>query len=68
MPCMNGYGFVKQVKKINPKVKVVLMSAFEVEDKEFHNVLPDIRIDAFLQKPLSIAKLNDVIRSALEPD
>jgi DNA-binding NtrC family response regulator len=25
MPRMNGYEFVKQVKKINPKVKVILM-------------------------------------------
>jgi hypothetical protein len=36
------------------------MSAFEVEDKEFHNVLPDIRIDAFLQKPFSIRQLYDM--------
>jgi hypothetical protein len=37
------------------------MSAFEIEDKEFHNLLPDIKVDAFLQKPFSIEKLNDLI-------
>jgi DNA-binding NtrC family response regulator len=61
MPGMNGYEFVKQIKKINPKVKVILMSAFEIQEKEFHNVLPDIKVDAFLQKPFSIQQLNDVV-------
>ena len=62
MPSMNGYEFVKQVKKINPKVNVILMSAFEIEDKEFHNILPSIKINGFLQKPFSITQLNDIIR------
>ena len=39
---MNGYEFVKEVKKINPKVNVLLMTAFEIEDNEFHNILPSI--------------------------
>ena len=61
MPSMNGYEFVKQVKKINPKVNVILMTAFEIEDKEFHRILPSIKIDGFLQKPFSISKLNDIL-------
>ena len=61
MPGMNGYELVKQVKKLNPKVKTVLMSAFEIHDKEFHNLLPDIKVDAFLQKPFHIQQLNEVI-------
>src|SRR5215212_6569928 len=60
MPGMNGYEFVKQVKKSNPQVKVILMSAFEINAKEFHNLLPDVEVDAFLQKPFSIGQLNDV--------
>jgi two-component SAPR family response regulator len=35
---MNGYEFVMQVKKINPKVKVILMSAFEIQEEEFHSL------------------------------
>jgi hypothetical protein len=37
------------------------MSSFEISDIEFSNVLPDIKIDAFLQKPFSIRKLKDLI-------
>ncbi len=61
MPGMNGYEFVTQVKKINPKVKIILMSAFEINDREFHNVLSDIKVDAFLQKPFHIQQLEEVI-------
>ncbi len=61
MPGMNGYEFVRKVKESNPKVKVMLMSAFEIQEKEFHNILPDIKVDAFLQKPFSIQQLNNVV-------
>jgi DNA-binding NtrC family response regulator len=61
MPGMNGYEFIRKVKESNPKVKVILMSAFEINDREFHNVLPDIKVDGFLQKPFSIGQLNDLI-------
>ena len=61
MPGMNGYEFVTYVRRINPTVKVILMSAFEIQEKEFHNVLPDVKVDAFLQKPFSIRQLNDVV-------
>jgi hypothetical protein len=37
------------------------MSAFEINDKEFHNILPDIKVDAFLQKPFHIQQLNEVV-------
>jgi hypothetical protein len=30
------------------------MSAFEIQEKDFHNMLPDIKVDAFLQKPFHI--------------
>jgi hypothetical protein len=37
------------------------MSAFGIQEKEFHNVLPVIKVDTFLQKPFSIQELNDVV-------
>jgi two-component SAPR family response regulator len=61
MPGINGYEFIRKVKEIDKQVKVILMSAFEIQEKEFHNVLPDIKVDAFLQKPFSLQRLNDVI-------
>jgi DNA-binding NtrC family response regulator len=62
MPEMNGYELIRKAKEIDKQVKVVLMSAFEINDGEFHNMLPDIKVEAFLQKPFSIGQLNDAIR------
>ena len=58
MPGMNGYEFIRNVKENNPKVKVILMTAFEIDDKEFHNVLSDIKLDAFLQENQSLRVIN----------
>ena len=62
---MNGYEFVRNAKEIDKQVKVVFMSAFEINDKEFHNMLPDIKVDAFLQKPFSIQQLNNIVEKLM---
>ncbi len=61
MPGINGYEFVKKAKEIDKQSKIVLISAFEINDREFHNVLPDINVDGFLQKLFSIHQLNDIM-------
>jgi response regulator RpfG family c-di-GMP phosphodiesterase len=57
MPGMNGYEFVKKVKEIKPKVLVFLMTAFEINDIEFHRLLQSVKIDEFIQKPVSFKDL-----------
>lgn len=64
MPAMNGYEFVTKVKQINPDVKICLMSAFEVNHLEL-NLLNCVNIDGFLQKPLSIEGLTEIIGNML---
>jgi two-component SAPR family response regulator len=59
---INGCEFVKKAKEIDKQVNIILMSAFEINDEEFHNVLSDIKIDGLLQKPFSMVKVNDVIQ------
>jgi DNA-binding NtrC family response regulator len=61
MPGINGYELVKEAKEIDKQIKVILMSAFEINEREFHNLLPDIKVDAFLQKPFSIQQLNHIV-------
>lgn len=52
----------KQVKKIDPKVKVILMSSFERDDNNLLlDVLPDVKIDTFLQKPFSLDILTNIV-------
>ena len=62
MPGINGSEFVKKAKEMDKQVNVILISAFEFNDEEFHNVLSDIKIDGLLQRLFSMVKLNDVIQ------
>ena len=62
MPGMNGYEFVKKTKEIDKQAKVIFMSSFDIEDKEFHNVPSDIKVDAFLQKPFNLRELRDIVQ------
>ena len=63
MPKMNGYEFVREIKKIKPKVKVFLMTAFDIHSQEFSKILPDIKVDEFIKKPISIGGLTSSILS-----
>jgi two-component system response regulator AtoC len=68
MPGMSGYELIRKAKEIHKQVKIVLMSAFEINDKEFQNVLPDIKVYAFLQKPFNMQQLNEVIeKTSIDP-
>jgi len=63
MPGMTGFEVARIIKKLNPDVKIILTSSFEINMKEFKAVLPSIEIDGFLDKPMSIHKLGDLIKS-----
>src|ERR671913_749749 len=65
MPGLSGIQLAKGVKEINPNVKVVLMTAFEIRDNEFSKVFPSTRVDGFAQKPIGIRELTNKIRSVL---
>jgi DNA-binding NtrC family response regulator len=65
MPGMNGYEFVKQVKKIDPQVKIILMSSFERSDNNIPDLLPEVKIDAFLQKPFSLGILTNIVATPM---
>ena len=64
MPSMSGFQFIQNINIIRPKINVLLMSAFDViGDSEFSTHSNKYEIDGFLQKPISIKKLNSIIKS-----
>lgn len=67
MPGMNGYEFVKKVNEAKPEIKIFLMTAFEIKDAEFRRVLPDVKIEDLLQKPISLAHLINTISKHIPP-
>lgn len=68
MPQMNGYEFIKEVKKVKPKVKIFFITAFQINDLEFSRVLPDIKIDEFITKPVSLEKLDILVQKHIIND
>ena len=61
MPEMSGIQLARKVNDINPSIKVVLMTAYEIKDNKFSKVSPSIHLDGFIQKPISITELTNKI-------
>jgi CheY-like chemotaxis protein len=65
MPEMSGIQLAKKVKEINPNVKVLALTAFEVRNIEFSKVSPSTSIDGFVQKPIGLRDLTNKILSLI---
>ena len=68
MPGMSGIRLARKVKEINPKVKVVLMTSFEIRDNEFSKVFPSTQVVGFAQKPIRIKDLTDKVLDIIGAD
>ncbi len=65
MPGFSGMQLARKVNEVNPNVKVVLMTAFEMRDNEFSKVFPSMQVDGFVQKPVGIRELTNKILSII---
>ena len=63
MPSMNGAELLDKVREINPDVKRILISAFEMHDNLFKDCHS---IDEFLSKPIVISDLIQVVRQHMK--
>jgi CheY-like chemotaxis protein len=66
MPAMNGFELVKKIKSMHPTIKILLMSAFEFNDIELSRALAAIKIDGYIQKPVSTKELINIIEKHLQ--
>ena len=57
MPVINGIQLLKTAKDLNPQVRTVLMTAFDVEDKLFQDYTKKEIINGFAQKPITLETL-----------
>ena len=62
MPQMNGYELANRIKALQPKVKVILMSAFEIREVEFSKMFHSVKIDSLISKPISMKNLTEKIQ------
>jgi DNA-binding NtrC family response regulator len=57
MSGLNGMEFLKKIKELNPSVRTILMTAFQIDDKLFLDYTKKKIINAFIQKPIGMHDL-----------
>ena len=66
MPGLNGMEFLKKIKDLNPFVRTILMTAFEIYDNLVRDYTKKKIINASLQKPIGIHDLIKEVKAQLE--
>jgi DNA-binding response OmpR family regulator len=66
MPQMNGFELYRQMKKIDSGLIVCFFTAFDLYEKEFEKMFPDIKVKAFFRKPVSIANMTMSLSALLD--
>ena len=67
MPKVNGYQLINEIKCIDPLIRTILMSAYDVSDLEVSDNLDSgVKIDEIMHKPFSLLKLINIVNSLLE--
>ena len=64
MPVMDGLEASKEIMKINPKAKIVMLSA--MGDEEIIKTAKEIGINYFIRKPFNQEELLNVVRKIAE--
>src|ERR687896_1342908 len=65
MPNMNGFELSDKLEKIDNKVKVCFISAYDVEDKALRKHFPSLQIKCFLPKPIAVSDLIKTLETEL---
>ena len=66
MPGLNGLELLKKVKTSNPKVRTILMSAYNFEEEEkFQQYMEEEVINSTIEKPVTMNRLYERVREQL---
>jgi CheY-like chemotaxis protein len=57
MPNMNGFELSEKIEKIDNKIKLCFISAYDVEDKALRKQFPSLQVKCFLPKPIAVSDL-----------
>jgi len=66
MPGLNGLELLKKVKDLNPKVRTILMSAYNFEEEElYQSYMIQAVINSTIGKPVTMNRLYQTVRYEL---
>ena len=67
MPSLNGLELLKKVKTLNPKVRTILMSAYNFEEQElYRQYMEEAVINSPIEKPVTMNRLCQSVRNQLD--
>jgi DNA-binding NtrC family response regulator len=67
MPGLNGLELLKKVKTSNPKVRTILMSAYNFEEDElYQQYMREAVINSTIEKPVTMNRLYQRVRDQLD--
>jgi CheY-like chemotaxis protein len=68
MRSINGFEFIRRVREIHAAVKVLLMSALNIDNDLFDSfqvLASSVMVDGFMQKPISMRNLNEIVQKTI---
>ena len=66
MPKMNGFELCQEIERIDNRVKVCFITAYEVYYKSLRELFPTANVDCFIKKPITTDELVERIRTELD--
>ena len=67
MPGLNGLELLKKVKTSNPKIRTILMSAYNFEEEElYQQYMIETVINSTIAKPVTMNRLYQIVREQLD--
>lgn len=62
MPVMSGYEIINKFKMINPKIRIIIISAYNITESEIsQNLNSNTKIDRVIRKPVTLEDLRRMI-------
>ena len=61
MSGMSGFELIRRLKEVHPEMKLILLTAFKINQGEAQLVRPSTKVDAFLDKSFRSPDLIEVV-------
>ncbi len=65
MPGISGIDLANKIRKLNSKVKILLITAFPVNNVDNDMKIKEAHIDKIIQKPIKLSKLKEIVNHCM---
>ena len=68
LPEMNGFQFIREIRKIDKNIPIILCSGYISEYIDLYKLKEELNIGAIFGKPLKVDKLNSVLDTLIDKE